>query len=186
MPVIGFLNSGSADHDLRPFAAAFRQGLTETGYIEGQNVAIEYRWAEGQYDRLPALAADLVRRSRRVSSRRTRSPLRRPKAATTTIPIVFATAATRSARVWSQALTGRAATSRASPLLNESLERSGWSCCTSWCPQPLSVACSSIPTNPDAEPIRQDTQAAARALGLQIHVLSTRAPNARSTRPSRP
>src|ERR1700730_14978824 len=61
MPVAGFLNAGSPG-PLRQQIAAFHEGLKESGYVEGQNVAVEYRWAEGQYDRLPALAADLVRR----------------------------------------------------------------------------------------------------------------------------
>src|SRR5271166_1656530 len=61
LPVIGFLNSASS-HGLALYAAAFQQGLREIGYVEGQNLAIEYRWAEGAYDRLPAMASDLVRR----------------------------------------------------------------------------------------------------------------------------
>ena len=61
MPVIGFIRDGSAEPNAR-YAAAFRKGLNETGYVEGQNVTVEYHWLEGQYDRLPALLADLVRR----------------------------------------------------------------------------------------------------------------------------
>jgi putative ABC transport system substrate-binding protein len=59
MPVIGFLNGGSPDGYYASIVAAFRRGLKETGYVEGQNVAIEFRWAEGQYDRVPAMAAEL-------------------------------------------------------------------------------------------------------------------------------
>src|SRR6516225_8596427 len=62
MPVIGFLSPQSAEGDYKNATVPFLQGLKETGYVEGQNVAVEYRWADNQYDRLPALAADLVRR----------------------------------------------------------------------------------------------------------------------------
>jgi putative tryptophan/tyrosine transport system substrate-binding protein len=89
MPVIGFLSAASPDVAMRGRLAAFRQALAEAGYVEGRSVIIEYRWAEGQYDRLPELAADLVRRRASVMTVFTEPGALAAKAATSTIPIVF-------------------------------------------------------------------------------------------------
>ena len=88
LPVVGFVRDGSAEASAR-FAAAFRKGLNETGYIEGQKVTVEYHWVEGRYDRLPTLMADLVRRQVAVIVAPGAVPARAAKAATATTPIVF-------------------------------------------------------------------------------------------------
>jgi putative ABC transport system substrate-binding protein len=88
-PVVGYLGSQSADDEYKNFTVPFLQGLKEAGYVEGQNVTVEYRWAENQYGRLPALAADLLRRHVAVIATHSTPGALAAKAATTTIPIVF-------------------------------------------------------------------------------------------------
>jgi putative ABC transport system substrate-binding protein len=98
MAVVGFVNAGSADP---PLTAAFRKGLNETGYVEGQNVTVEYHWLEGQFDRLPAVMTGLVhRRVAVIAAPAGNYAAQAAKAATTTIPIVFGVAKTRSSSVW--------------------------------------------------------------------------------------
>src|SRR6516164_8742769 len=88
MPVIAFIRDGSAEGNAR-YVGGFRKGLSETGYVEGQNVTVEYHWLEGKYDRLPELLTDLVRRQVAVIATLSTLPTQVAKAATATIPIVF-------------------------------------------------------------------------------------------------
>jgi putative ABC transport system substrate-binding protein len=89
VPVIGFLSARSADNDYENVTVPFLQGLKESGYVEGQNLAVEYRWAENQYDSLTVLAADLIQRKVRVIVASAVNAAHAAKAATTTIPIIF-------------------------------------------------------------------------------------------------
>ena len=137
MPVIGFLNGASAVPFAR-FVAAFLQGLKDAGYIEGQNLAIEYRWAEGQHDRLPALATELVRRPVAMIAATGGSLWRRPRRfRSSSRPLT-----TRSSLDSSPASTGRVVTSPGSLGYPSVWRRNGLAYCTSWCQQPPWSPCS--------------------------------------------
>ena len=169
MPMIGFLNSASAE-SFAPFVVAFRQGLSETGYIEGRNVAVEYRWADEQYDRLPALAADLVRRQADVIAANQISA-EAAKAATGTIPIVFTTALDPVQLGLVAALNRPGGNLTGVTTLNVELLPKRIELLHQLRPTATDVALLVNPTNPSAEALSRDSHAAARSLGLQLHVL---------------
>jgi putative tryptophan/tyrosine transport system substrate-binding protein len=170
MPVIGWLGTGSSPGLGAP-GAAFRQGLGETGYVEGRNVTIEYRGAENQFDRLPALAADLVRRQVTVIyAQSTRSSLA-AKAATTTIPIVFYTGTdpVQSGLVASLNRPGGNLTGVVSLVVEVGPKR--LEMLHEAVPAATLIGLLLNPTYPFAETESRDAQAAARILGLGLHVL---------------
>jgi putative ABC transport system substrate-binding protein len=174
MPVIGVLSTGSPSASSGPSMGAFRQGLSEAGYIEGQNLAIEYRWAEGNYDRLPALAADLV--GRKVDLIMANSPpaALAAKSATSTIPIVFrggadpvgdglvASLARPGGNLTGVYFSVDELTAKRLELLSELV------------PRARVIALLVNPNNATAERVIRDVQEAARTKGLQFHVLKAR------------
>ena len=140
VPVVGFVRSTSAA-DSTHLVTAFRQGLKEAGFVEGQNVAVEYRWADNQFDRLPALVADLLHRPVVVIVGNFNSALA-AKAATTTVPIVFTTGGDPISDGLVSSLIGRVATSQVSIFSAACWARSGWICCARSRPRLLPSACS--------------------------------------------
>jgi putative ABC transport system substrate-binding protein len=174
MPVIGFLN-GAAPAPYASFVAAFHKGLREAGYVEGQNVAIEYRWAEGQYDLVSAMAADLV--SRRVSvivATGTVAPALAAKAATMTIPIIFGVGGdpVKLGLVASLSRPGGNATG-VNFLLAE-LESKQLGLLHELVPAASRLALLVNQGNPLTESVTKDVTAAASALGLQIDIAQAR------------
>jgi putative ABC transport system substrate-binding protein len=174
MPVIGFLSARPAGVSA-PLVAAFQQGLSETGYTEGQNVAIEYRWAEGRYDRLPAMAADLVgRKVDLIATSGGPSSAQAAKIATATIPITFVvgTDPVELGLVASLARPGGNLTG-VSMLMTE-LNAKRLELLSELVPQARVIALLVNPNYPGAERIMREVQDAARATGVQVLILKAR------------
>jgi len=172
MPVIGFLNAGSPAA-FSELAAAFRRGLDEAGYVEGQNILIEYRWAEGRFDRLPALAADLVnRRVAVIASTGGNAVVEAATAATTTVPIVFlgsdvalktgviATLNRPSGNVTGVVMSTSALLSKCLQFLGELV------------PKDATIGVLVNPNSPTTIEDKEDIQTAARQIGRQIFILT--------------
>src|SRR5215475_3823079 len=172
IPVVGFINAASAQNYTRQLAA-FLKGLGESGYVDGRNVAIEYRWAEGQSDRLPAMAADLVHRQVAVIAATSTPAALAAKAATTTIPIIFelgsdpvelglvASLSRPGGNVTGVTQSNIEVAPKRLELLHELI------------PTAKLIALLVDPTDvANANTTTRDVQAAARSLGIELHVLN--------------
>ncbi len=169
MPVIGYLSSVSPGPNTAPYVAAFRQGLGETGWVEGQNVAIEYRWAEGQYDRLPALAADLVARKVDVIATSGAGALA-AKSATSTIPIVSVVGDPVATGLYDSLARPGGNLTGVSPLLAELMPKR-LELLSELVPQAGVIALLVNPNNANVERVISDLREAASAKRVQLHVL---------------
>jgi putative ABC transport system substrate-binding protein len=171
MPVVGFLNSASPGPFTR-FVAGFLRGLKEAGYVEGQNVTIENRWAEGKYDRLPELARDLVRQQVAVIAATTTPAALAAKAATPSIPIVFETAGDPIKLGLVGSLNRPGGNITGVTQLNSELVSKRLGLLHDLIPTATIIGLLLNPNDPRAETQSGDMQEAAHALGLQIHIVN--------------
>jgi putative ABC transport system substrate-binding protein len=176
MPAVGFLGSSSAAEWL-PFVNAFQRGLKETGYIEGENLTIEYRWADGQYDRLPALAADLVRRQVAVIlAAGSPVPALAAKAATATIPIVFALGIDPVQFGLVASLNRPGGNMTGVNFLVGHLAEKALGLIHELVPNVTVAGMFVNPNNPNADSVTRNARETARSLGLQLHILYAGSP----------
>jgi putative tryptophan/tyrosine transport system substrate-binding protein len=175
MPVIGYLGAQSADDDYKNVTVPFFQGLRETGYVEGQNVAVEYRWAENQTNRLPALAAEFVRRRVAVIVASGTAASLAAKAATTNIPIVFSTGGDPVALGLVASLNRPGANLTGIATLTGELSPKQLQLLRELIPNAVRFGVLADPAFAPTQSIITDLQAAARALGLQLVVVNARA-----------
>jgi putative ABC transport system substrate-binding protein len=171
MPVVGFISAGSGEASAG-YVAAFRKGLDETGYVEGRNVTVEYHWLEGQYDRLPALMDDLVRRRVEVIATPAEAEAIAARAATTTIPIVFGVGEdpVKLGLVASLARPGGNATGINLFLVEVLAKRLGF--LHELVPKAVRVAVLVNPANRRPAEVTGEVSRAARAMGMQIRILN--------------
>ena len=172
VPVIGFLSTASSDNaGAVQNLTAFRQGLSETGYVEGQNVAIEYRWAADRYDRLPALVADLVSRKVDVLATVAIPSALAAKTATSTIPIVFLAGTDPVADGLVASLARPGGNLTGISFLNIELMPKRLELLSELVPQARMLALLVNPNNSNAQRMISDVQGAARSKGMQLHIL---------------
>jgi len=170
MPVVGFLNSASPDGYV-PMVAAFRQGLKEAGYVDGQTATIEYLWAENHYDRLPALAAELVQQKVTVIAATTTPAALAAKAATSTVPIVFASGGDPIKLGLVASLSRPGGNVTGSTQLSVEVGPKRLELARELFPGATTFALLVNPTNPLAATVSKDLQAVADTLGVRLHVL---------------
>jgi putative tryptophan/tyrosine transport system substrate-binding protein len=172
MPVIGFLSGTSPGPVFASLVAAFRQGLSETGYIDGQNVAIEYRLADGRYDRLPALAADLVgRKVDAIAATGSQNAVLAAKSATSTIPIVSVMGDDPVAAGLVTSLARPGGNLTGVSFLAVELTPKRLELLTELVPEARVIALLVNPNNANAERVMRDVQEAARVKGVQLQIL---------------